>query len=484
MPTSVTLKTQACPACEHLQELPAIFCQACGSPLAKVSKLFVTLFLTVTVAAYMIYGLYVNKLSWPAPLYLYYVFIFVCFSLIVTRRYRIMSFRVMLWCLLLVYATWILWLSVSSVLTYVTSDLTDLLNIIEQNKFSQMTVLGLTVVLLLLSFVVLVRRFKFTLAYRIFATFLALAALGLRYAFSYSVGETGVAVSPKLSDWFLWAPETTVKELFEMLSLNIMRALVAEMAIYSFIKSHTAANDHFKRIAANMSAPAAGNPTLQAASQVTRALIRTGLYAQHFMITFAKTIGNYLWGLYRTFRRIMLDLILPIAALSAAAFLMGILAEHSAAYITGQRNPKLLYLSIIRSPLVMMLLAILGVFAAQMVFLQTVTKFSARALWRCNTLLLLWVAPFFFAFFVFTSLSLIISGGVLKRWGHDSFPYRFGPLTGAAGFALLVLVAFAMLHARKAPPPAAALAATHPENDIPATPPDTTTKPETGGAEA
>lgn len=97
-------------------------------------------------------------------------------------------------------------------------------------------------------------------------------------------------------------------------------------------------------------------------------------------------------------------------------------------------------------------LAIVGVFMLHFLFLLAVTGFSARALWRCNTLLALWIGPFFFAVFVFVSGSLIVTGMALRRWGNESFPYRLGPLTVAAAIGLIVMVGFALVHQLRARP--------------------------------
>jgi hypothetical protein len=446
------IRTQVCEACESLQELPAVFCERCGAPLIKITKFLLMSFLTVTVVSYLLYGLYIDKLSWPAPLYGYYVFIFVGIGLIVTRRYTVMSVRVFLWSCLLAYATWMLMLSVASVLDYISSDLSDLIRAIETSPGGPTVVFGLVVLELAFAFVVLVRRFRFTLAYRIFATLMAAAAVLLRYVFSYSIGETGVTVSPKLSDWFLWAPETTVKELFELLSVNILRALVAEMAIYSLVKSYGSAMDKYNQVIGKMigetGTPQAG--FVGAATQVTRAIIRTGIYLEQFLLMFLHVFGNYLWGLYRVIRRVVVDLVTPLLTLAMTAFLLGLMAEHTAAYLSGRLNPKLIWVGPWRSPLLMMALCIVAVYGIQVVFLRSVTKFSYRAIWRCNTLLLLWIAPFFFAFFVLVSISLVVTGGVLKRWGHEGFPYHLGPLTGAALVGTVIMMALAIIHSRRA----------------------------------
>ena len=445
------IRTQLCDTCEACQELPAVFCDQCGAPLIKITKMLLMCFLTVTVVAYLLFGLFVDRLSWPAPLYGYYVFIYVGVGLLVTRRHIIMSVRVFLWSALLAYATWMLMLSVASVLDYVTSDLSDLIRAIETSPTGPPIVLALVVLELVFAFVVLVRRFRLTLAYRLFATLLAGAAVLLRYVFSYSIGETGVTVSPKLSDWFLWAPETTVKELFELLAINILRALVAEMAIYSLVKSYAPGLEKYHQVIAKMIGDDSGSQPgfVSAATQMTRAVIRTGVCLEQFVLMFLRVLGNYLWGLYRLIRRVVIDLVTPIVSLAMTAFLLGMMAEHTAAYLTGNLHAKLIWVGPWRSPLLMMALCVIAVYGIQVVFLRAVTKFSYRAIWRCNTLLLLWIAPFFFAFFVLVSVSLVVTGSVLKRWGHEGFPYHFGPLTGAAIVGTAIMVVMTILHSRR-----------------------------------
>ena len=75
----------------------------------------------------------------------------------------------------------------------------------------------------------------------------------------------------------------------------------------------------------------------------------------------------------------------------------------------------------------------------------------------------MWIAPFFFAFFVLLSLSLVATGLVLRHWNPDSpFPYRIGPLTSASGVVLAVMVAFAYFHQKRAQMRAARSAPTAP----------------------
>lgn len=445
-------KTQICASCGAMQELPAIFCGACHSPLLKISKLFLTAFLTLTVTAFVYYGLVQESLLFAWPLYSYYALLFVVLSYAVTRRHRLLTFRMVAWSTLLAYALWFFYLGFGRALTNLTSDIRDIIDIIEQDLFAMVTA-GLVVVMeAVLAFVLLVKRFGFATGYRIYATFLAAGAFAARYAFSYASGETGAPVSVRLSDWFSWAPTTEVKELCELVAVNLMRAMLMEMAVTSFIKGYRPATEAFQRYAvAAATAPRTGPGAamLDAAARLNAGLVRAALFLRHFFGQFTRALAAYLLAFGRTCRRLFLDLILPAGALLGAAFVMGVLTEHSAAYITGRLGERLVFVPGIRSPLAMMGLCILALFAIQLIFLAAVTKFPPRSLWRCNSLLLMWLAPFAVFLFVFVSLSLVATGLVVNRYDGPAFPYRLGPLTAGATVLLVLMIAYAALATRR-----------------------------------
>jgi len=441
--------TQPCPHCSTIQELPAIFCWQCGGPLMKISKVLVMFFISITALAYGLYGLYAESLSWPIPLYFYYVFVFVGLSLVITRRYWWTSFRVLLWSLLLVYALSFLVGSTRRFFHSLSIDAIELMNIIRSNYLSMGLVLGTVFLVLVFGFVVLTKRFNFTLAYRIFLTFLVAAT----YLGGLLLEEPSIGEPRKMSSLALWLPEMTIAEFLGVTSLNLLRILAAEMVVYSMAMSLGPGNKRFADIARRMTSarPARGQQAvfLQATNQVTLAILRAGIYLQQFFITLWHTLANYAWGMYRVLRRLVVDFVTPLATLGAGALLLGMLAEHTAAYVAPSPTARLVYAPGVHSPLAMIGLAVLGICILHMVFLRAVTKFRWADLWRCNALLALWIGPFFLAIFLFISLSLIATGTVLRRFGNEAFPYRFGPLTLAAGIALVIMVGFALLYRQR-----------------------------------
>lgn len=448
------LKYQTCGTCGAQQELPAIFCSACGGPLIRISKIFLTFFLTFTVAAFVVYGIKADGWLWPWPLYAYFAILFVLYSFAVTRRYTVVTLRMLAWCSILAYAMWFFWLSMDLALKRMSSDISDILTMVVDQPIPRYIFVGAVVLELIFAFVILKRRFGFFNGYRVNVTLLAGAAYCGKLAYTYSTGEAGVSVSPKLSDWFLWAPDREVKELFELLAVNLLRVVVAEMAVYSFVKSVRPANEAYHKIAiqkAQASPAGASAAMLDAISRVSGTILRSALLFRFFVTEYIRTFGSYLYALYRTLRRIVLDLVLPAISLACAAYILGMLAEHTAAYITGKAGMRLIFWGPLKSSAAMIPVCLVMIFIVQMIFLKAVTKFSFRALTRCNSLLMLWLAPFVLALFVFVSLSLAATGSVLQRWESDmAFPFRIGPLTIISIVLLLGLVAFSLLHSRRA----------------------------------
>ena len=412
-----------------------------------ISYWYIAFFLSFTAAAFGIYGLYAQSMVWPMPLYLYHVFIFVCLSLIITRRYTWTSFRIILWSMLLLYALTFLVLSAVNFMHNLSTDVIEVMQQVRQSYVGLGIVGGVIFFNLLLGSVALTRRFKFTLAYRIFITFLA----GICYLSGKLLEEPTIGEPKKMSALALWLPDSPVAEFLVVVAVNLLRILAAEMVVYSLVMSFGTANSKFALLARRFKRPQAktGSPqniTLHATSQITLALLRAGVYLQYFFITLGKTLANYGWGMYRAVRRLTVDLAIPVMSLAGIAFLLGVICEHIAAYATGIKNPHLVFIPGVRSSLAMIGVAVLTVFIVHMVFLGAVTKFRLADLWRCNALLALWIGPFFFAVFLFVSLSLIATGSVLRHWGNDAFPYHFGPLTLVAGAVLLVMVGFALLY--------------------------------------
>jgi hypothetical protein len=415
--------------------------------LIRISKIFLTSFLTVAVGLHVIFGIYASKLLWPAPLYAFYALLFVLYSMVVTRRYTVTTIRVVSWCLVLVYAMWFYWLSGSMGLRLLTSDIRDLLDIMDQSLLARCVAGAAVAFQLLLGFAALWKRFGFIMAYRVFMTGIAVIALALKFLFQYSVGETGVPVSRRLSDWFLWAPETEVKEFFELVAVNSFRVIIAEMAVTSFAKCFRGATDHYNRLnarRAGTTAPKGLGPLQVLADAVQRlghAALRSGILVLHFIEVFARTFAAYLWAVWRVMRRIAVDFVIPLGSLVAASFLLALLSEHSASYVTGKSSGNLVYLAPIRSSVGMILMCIVGVYVVQLVFLAAVAKFRFKALMRCNLLLGMWLAPFALTFFVLVSVSLTATGFVVRRHGGDEYPYHLGPLTMGAAAILALLVA-------------------------------------------
>ncbi|MGI8907399.1 MAG: hypothetical protein ACR2IE_13015 [Candidatus Sumerlaeaceae bacterium] len=442
--------TQTCPSCDTIQELPAIFCWHCGAPLMRISYWYIAFFLSFTAAMFGIYGLYAQSMVWPIPLYLFHVLIFVALSLIITRRYYWTSFRVILWTLLLLYAMTFLVLSAVNFFHNLSTDVIEVMQHVRATYLGIAVLGGMALFNLILGSVALTRRFKFTLAYRIFVTFLILLA----YAGGKLLEEPDLGEPKKMSALAMWLPDTTISEFLNVLSVNLLRILTAEMVVYSVVLSFAPANAKFAPIARKILRPQhsdrqAQSIVLNATSQITLAIVRAGIYIQYFFITLWKTLSNYAWGMYRVLRRLTIDFVTPVVSLGIASFLLAVISEHIAAYLTGVPNPRLVFIPGIHAPLAMIGISVLGVVLVHMLFLAAVTKFSLADLWRCNALLALWIGPFFFAVFLFVSLSLIATGTVLRRWGHDKFPYHFGPLTLVAAVVMILMVGFALLYRQR-----------------------------------
>lgn len=442
--------TQACPHCNTIQELPAIFCWMCGAPLLRISYWAVWFFLTVTAATFGIYGLYAKELIWPMPLYLYYVFVFLMLSLIISRRQYWMGFRVVLWSLILIYSLTFLVLTTAQFFHNLSTDAIEVMQNIRRTRFGVIAFVSVIVFNLVIGGIALTRRFNFTLAYRIFISF----AAAMFYVGARLLEEPETGEPKKLSAIAIWMPDSTIAEFLGIMSLNCVRILAAEIVVYSVIKSFAPANARFMEVAKKImrnyhygSQPQ--SVMLQGTSQLTMALLRAGVYIQYFFITLWHTITNYAWGMYRTIRRLTIDFVTPVATLAGISFLLGLVSEHTAAYINGKSDAHLLYLPGIHMPLVMIGIAVLGISALHILFLASVTKYRWTDLWRCNALLAMWLGPFVFAVFVFISLMLIATGTVLRHWGHETFPYRLGPLTMISGACLIAMVAFVLIYRQR-----------------------------------
>ena len=192
MATARTAKFQNCETCATRQELPAIFCAACGAPLIHLSKWFLGIFLAVTVAVHVLFGLYANTptLTWPAPLYGYYCFLFILYSLAVTRHYWVITVRVIAWSLILAYAMWFYWLSGAVGLRLLTGDIADVIRLFEAHTVARWIFIAFLALECGFAFAALVRRFGFLVGYRVMFALLAIAAQIGKFAFMYAAGKS------------------------------------------------------------------------------------------------------------------------------------------------------------------------------------------------------------------------------------------------------------------------------------------------------
>ena len=448
------VKFQACSDCGNEQELPAVFCGSCGAPLLHISKIALTVFLTLAVGVHAIFGLYAKQLGWPAPLYGFYVVLFVMYSFVVTRRYTTLTLRMILWSSLLAYAMWFYWLGGTAAIKSFTGDLRWLIDNLEASPVGSYTVLGVTVLSFVVAFTALARRFGFMVGYRVFFTLVAGFSFGCKLLFQYVTGESGVPVNPRLSDWFTWAPETEVKELFELVAANMLRVVVFEMTVYSLVKAFKPATVKFRELmqhrAAKPGGSAGSNRALtDAATRVANTTLHSAIWLQFFARIFLRTVGTYLWALYRTLRRIFVDFLLPLACMAAVSYLLALLAEYCGIYITHDSTLyKLQQFPYFKQPVEVIPLCLVLVCFVQIIFLGAISKFPMKALWRCNSLMLLWVAPFFFAFFVIVSVSLVATSFVLHRWNPDMVSFRIGPLTIGAIVILALLIVYGLVQSR------------------------------------
>jgi len=91
---------QRCLSCAHPNELPYIFCDKCGSSRIRIGRLNVTIFISITMSAFLGYFLFKDSLAWNWPLYLLFAIFFTQFSITLLKGKGTLMLRLYLWYLI------------------------------------------------------------------------------------------------------------------------------------------------------------------------------------------------------------------------------------------------------------------------------------------------------------------------------------------------------------------------------------------------
>lgn len=438
-------KQYPCPSCGVNNTPPIVFCNACHAPYLQVSKFAILSLVTLAVSCFFTAEYFGREADWPFPwpIYIFYSVVFLVVNSVLLRKAGGVSFVAFCWAMA--------FLAGGSVIAFVgakeaTGTVADAVKVFsqfaEENPIAQIIVASGAGLALIILLVWMARQYTFSHAYRIVILMLAAGAYAMKYLYPV------LTRSPQIEAafWFMPDEDSSIQG-FELAAINLLRVLIAEMIVFSLVKSYKPAMQAFekRRIRAKAKkTQAAGidqgiESVYSLSILIANTFTRFYLQIEHGVIglfqlarEFADRLGQFLWLLLR-------DLMFPVAALSGAVWAILAISAATAQYIELRAL----------NALGLALLATFALYACQMIFLAAKTRIDFRRLLGAEILLFLWFGPYMLLLFIFVSMSLFAVGLVLMRMDESlNYPFRVGPITlGAlAVTALLLVVAVVRRH--------------------------------------
>lgn len=437
-------KTFPCPSCGFENSPPVVFCSQCHSSFIHISKLAILTLVTLAIACFFSAEYFGPQLDWPFPwpIYVFFATSFLMINSILLRKARAVSFVAFWWGMaFMAGGLLVFYFGLKETGTLVGTAVEQLSGILRDYEIALIvfvSFLGLAALILL---VWMARHYTLAHSYRILILFFAAAAFGARF------------LVPRLSQypevaralWFLPETEATT-ELLELISLNLLRVLAAEIVVYSLVLSYKPAMQAFERRRVKPR-PAKAKASTSPLDQGIEGFYLLSVTLMNTFTRFYLQIEQSFISIFRLIRELMMnladfvwlllrDLILPIASLSAAAWAIYMLSNATETYISRGTLPALGQALGFSALLYVM----------QMIFLACKTRISVMRLIGSEVLLTVWFAPYMLTLFVFISISLYAVGLVMIRWNERlSYPFRIGPMTISALGFMAVLLVFAVL---------------------------------------
>lgn len=430
-----------CKKCRHLNSLPFLFCEECGSPRIKLGHWRIALNLTLTMAVFVSVYYTAEWFAWPWGLYALYSLFLVQIALGMVSEGRVRSGRFGLWYLAFIVLFGMVFQE------YHTEGpglfilvLRDLPEIAEESAHIFYPVLG---AILAIAFLPLYFRwgriYGWVNAYRIavlslFSLFSS-SWLFLRGASIIESRDLIPSMGETLRD-LVSEVNPQYEKILGILAVTVFRVFLFEIFVFSAVRGYAVTRHDYPQLDKEALKKESG---LVKSMMFFTQVIRRFLFALEKMFRYlVDTFLHLAKDLYKVILAFLQEFLLPVVMLVSAAFLL-----HKGAFLTKS------YIEVNTIPKIVGLLGVIvGLFACEMIFLGCKSKYKWKRVLEVHFQLVGWLLPNMLIFFLLMSFSLFASAKVMGDIGEgEELPFFIGLLTKALGGFLLFL--FAVILYRK-----------------------------------
>lgn len=462
LPARAIVRELPCRKCGHPNELPTLFCEACGAARLKLGQIRVTVNLTLTMAAFLGYYYFQEVFSWPWPLYVLYSLFFLQIALFFVWESRVKMMRFTAWIMVFLgalgYLFEQLWTEGPVFMVLLLRDLPAIINSNPQLHYP--ILVGVIVIAFLPLYFRWGRVYGWVNAYRIalLALFTLFASVlivfrGLAFLHAHEVFPN---LQPALTE-FVRTVMPEYRTVLAFLALGALRLFLFEVFVFAAVRGYAVARTERLKLDKEKLANETG---------FTRSLLFFASVVRRFVYAIEQMV-IYLVGTLRILARdlakvilaFLRELLVPSVALIAAAILIHQLALLTRSYIAANSLTTVGWL----------LVVIASIIVTELVFLTCKSRYRFKRILAVHGQLLGWLVPNFLVFFLLMSASLYGTTAVLAgREGEaNKLPFAIGMLTISVGIALAALVMVILFRKRSLFAVAGESAAAGEENEEP-----------------
>ncbi|MBN1515735.1 hypothetical protein JXA32_04110 [Candidatus Sumerlaeota bacterium] len=441
-----------CRSCGHLNELPFVFCEECGSPRAKLGRFRVTSYvmfvLVCFLGAFLLNGneiLREDYMPWPWPLYILYAVFFTHFTSIVSQGRFFQWSRIVIWCLLFFggFLAFFHFLHLDTFgKDFYFSAVTELRVIAQEQPLAVLPVVaGVLLAICVPLYLRWTRLYGWVNAYRvtlltvlIFTVLLigTLQLLDFCYqkqllpAIQENLGSIIAEDKPAYTRWLT------------LVAVRLFQFFLFEVFVFSAVKGYANTRRYKSPRDAEELKRASGltKSALQLVVMIKRFVAAVESMARYMAATLVELVKDIITVCQATAR----EMVTPVIVLTLSAYLIHRNAYSTIAYIDPAdpaNTPFINYPAIIDLTVCVTLLL-----AGAMIFIACKTQMRWRRIMGFYGALISWLLPNLLVFFLLMSLTLALSSKSLEWLELDedfSLPFRAGALTIGVGAALAIL---------------------------------------------
>ncbi len=461
---------QTCSSCGHPNELPFIFCAACGAPRVHLGRWRVTILRSLVMTAFLAPHYFAEIILWGWPYYLLYALLFTLFMASLVKGDWRLGLRLWGWFSVFLGGAFAYFL-------FVHPDIADLIAVALESAVDLArdepllfypAALAIVIPITVPAYLRWGRLYGWVNAYRVMI--LSALAVGIvaliachtvRFAAAHEVLPAQRHVLNRFVDQTL--PEYQGYAAF--FTITTLRLFLLEIFIFAAVRGYALA-----RHAAASAPPltlADESAFARSLFQIARILRSAALAIENmvrYTVTTVVLLARDIAQVVVAFTR---EVLVPSIALALSGALLFVMANATSAYIE----------TVHLGQVALLLLSLLALLCLGLVHLACKTPHRWGRIISFYAQLTGWLMPNLLVFFLLMSLSLWAYGSALRSLEVSDLdmPYRLGPLTIAVAVLLAALVTAVFIRKRSvlfAPAEATTETAPAPPPAAPAPPPE------------